>query len=174
MSFPFLIGFRNNEPPIVEEIEKQRGDFVIVHPDMRAEIVDTSVVNPNVRNYPEAAENAGAAAEKRRQEKVESYKRWLLHGSTTLVVGSFEAFGRWEPTLLEHYKRFVKSAFPDKKNRQYVYQLKMTVQRVSVALQRAIGEASVLFNRRARAFPAVAMGPAAEEHAATFTFPPHN
>ena len=95
-------------------------DFVIVHPDMRAEIVDTSVVNPNVRNYPEAAENAGAAAEKRRQEKVESYKRWSLHGSTTLVVGSFEAFGRWEPTLLEHYKRFVKSAFRDKKNRQYV------------------------------------------------------
>ena len=42
----------------------------------------------------------------------------------------------------------------------------MTVQRVSVALQRAIGEAAVLFNRRARAFPAVAMGPAAEEHAA--------
>ena len=79
-----------------------------------------------------------------------------------------------ENTLLEHYKRFVKSAFPDKKNRQYVYQLKMTVQRVSVALQRAIGKASVLFNRRARAFPAVAMGPAAEEHAATFTFPPHN
>ena len=65
------------------------------------------------------------------------------------------------------YKRFVKSAFPDKKNRQYVYQLKMTVQRVSVALQRAIGEAAVLFNRRARAFPAVAMSPAAEEHAAT-------
>ena len=64
MSFPFLIGFRNNEPPVVEEIEKQRGDFVIVHPDQ------------------------------------------------------------------------------------------MTVQRVSVALQRAIGKASVLFNRRARAFPA--------------------
>ena len=42
----------------------------------------------------------------------------------------------------------------------------MTVQRVSVALQRAI-EAAVLFNRRARAFPAVAMGPAAEEHVAT-------
>ena len=76
-------------------------------------------------------------------------------------------FESWEPTLLEHYKRFVKSAFPDKKNRQYVYQLKMTVQRMSVALQRAIGEAAVLFNRRARAFPAVAMGPAAEEHAAT-------
>ena len=29
-------------------------------------------------------------------------------------------------------------------------QLKMTVQRVSVALQHAIGEATVLFNRRAR------------------------
>jgi len=36
-----------------------------------------------------------------------------------------------------------------------------------MALQRAIGEASLLFNRRAPAFPAVAMGPAAEEHAAT-------
>jgi len=36
-----------------------------------------------------------------------------------------------------------------------VYQLKMTVQRVSVALQRAIGKA------------AVALTPAAEEHAAT-------
>ena len=91
--------------------------------------------------------------------------RWALHGSTTLIVGSFEAFGRWEPTLFEHYKRFVKSAFPDKKNRQYVYQLKMAVQRVSVALQSAI-EATMLFNRRARAFPAVELGPAAEEHAA--------
>ena len=47
----------------------------------------------------------------------------------------------------------------------------MTVQRVSVALQRAIGEAAVLFNRRTRAFPAVAMGPAAEEHAATWVAP---
>ena len=47
-----------------ETIEKQRGDFVIVHPDGRAEIVDTSVVNPNVRSYPEAAEKAGIAAEK--------------------------------------------------------------------------------------------------------------
>ena len=65
---------------------------MIAHPDMWAEIVDTSVVYPNVRSYPEAAENAGAAAEKRRQEKVESYKRWSLHGSTSLVVGSFEAF----------------------------------------------------------------------------------
>ena len=44
-----------------------------------------------------------------------------------------------------------------------MHQLKTTVQRVSVALQRVIGEATVLFNRRARAFPA---GPAAEEHPA--------
>ena len=34
----------------------------------------------------------------------------------------------------------------------------MTCAARSVALQRAIGEATVLFNRRARAFPVVAMG----------------
>ena len=46
-----------------------------------------------------------------------------------------------------------------------MYQLKMTVQRVSVAQQRAIGEASVLFNRRARAFPEWRWA-RSEEHAA--------
>ena len=59
--------------------------------------------------------------------------------------------------LLAHLKRFIKSAYPDDK-KLFVYQLKASTQRVSVALRRATSDAVLVFNQVAKAYPAVPLG----------------
>ena len=59
--------------------------------------------------------------------------------------------------LLAHLKRFIKSAYPDDK-KLFVYHLKASTQRVSVALRRATSDAVLVFIQVAKAYPAVPLG----------------
>ena len=84
-------------------------------------------------------------------------KHWALHQGTSLVVASFEAGGRWHPEFLSHFKRFVKSAYPDDKER-FVYNFKASVQRISIALRKTTSEAVLLLDHVAKGYPAVRLG----------------
>ena len=63
--------------------------------------------------------------------------------------------GRPSPPAYYFSKR--KSAYPDDK-KLFVYHLKASPQRVSVALRRATSDAVLVFNQVAEAYPAVPLG----------------
>ena len=157
----------SHEPPMelhadgmegVAKPARNRADFALQYPDGRVDLVDTTVVLPAVGKFPKAATQAGHAADRRSKAKVAFYaKRWKLNPGTSIVAASIEAGGRWHPALLAHLKRFIKSAYPDDK-KLFVYNLKASTQRVSVALHRATSEAVLVFNQVAKAYPAVPLG----------------
>lgn len=157
----------SHEPPMelhadgmegVAKPARNRADFALQYPDGRVDLVDTTVVLPAAGKFPKAATQAGHAADRRSKAKVAFYaKRWKLNPGTSIVAASIEAGGRWHPALLAHLKRFIKSAYPDDK-KLFVYNLKASTQRVSVALHRATSEAVLVFNQVAKAYPAVPLG----------------
>ena len=157
----------SHEPPMelhadgmegVAKPARNRADFSLRYPDGRVDLVDTTVVFPSVCKFPKAATQAGHAADRRSKAKGTFYaKRWKLNPGTSIVAASIEAGGRWHPALLAHLKRFIKSAYPDDK-KLFVYHLKASTQRVSVALRRATSDAVLVFNQVAEAYPAVPLG----------------
>ena len=68
-----------------------------------------------------------------------------------------EAGGRWHPDLTELIKRFFRARCGDG-IKTYVYKLKATTQRVSVMLRRTTSSALMEMERRAKAYPSVAVG----------------
>lgn len=116
------------------------------------------IIYPSIKRFRKAVSVAGTAAERARVGKVKFYdKHWALHQGTSLVVASFEAGGRWHPGFLSHFKRFVKSAYPDDKER-FVYNFKASVQRISIALRKTTSEAVLLLDHVAKGYPAVRLG----------------
>ena len=157
----------SHEPPMelhadgmegVAKPAQNRADFSLQYADGRVDLVDATVVFPSVGTFPKAATQAGHAADRRSKAKGTFYaKRWKLNPGTSIVAASIEAGGRWHPALLAHLKRFIKSAYPDDK-KLFVYHLKASTQRVSVALRRATSDAVLVFNQVAKAYPAVPLG----------------
>ena len=136
----------------------KRADFSLRHAGGLVELVDTTIIYAGVTRFKAAVSVAGTAAERARVGKVKFYdKHWALHQGTSLVVASFEAGGRWHPEFLSHFKRFVKSAYPDDKER-FVYNFKASVQRISIALRKTTSEAVLLLDRVAKGYPAVRLG----------------
>ena len=136
----------------------KRADFSLRLAGGRVELVDTTIIHAGVNRFKTAASVAGTAAERARVAKVKFYdKHWALHQGTSLVVASFEAGGRWHPEFLSHFKRFVKSAYPDDKER-FVYNFKASVQRISIALRKTTSEAVLLLDHVAKGYPAVRLG----------------
>ena len=61
-------------------------------------------------------------------------QQWTLDDDNKLVIAAMEAGGRWHPDLIEFVKRFFHASCGDD-TKTYVYKLKATTQRVSVALR---------------------------------------
>jgi len=138
----------------VEQTDK-RADFSLRYADGATDLVDTTVTYSTTRRSKLAARTAGVAAERARKLKVKFYeKHWRLNARTSLVVASFEAGGRWHPEFLSHFKRYVKAAYPDD-TKLFVYNLKASVQRISVALRKATSEAVLLLDDCAKAYTPV-------------------
>ena len=70
-----------------------------------------------------------------------------------------EAGGRWHQDLIDFVKRYFNASCGDD-TKTYVYKLKATTQRVSVALRRTTSRALMEMERRAKAYPTVAVGAA--------------
>jgi len=78
-------------------------------------------------------------------------------GSARVEVG-----GRWHPSLIDFVKKYIKAAHAGD-TKMFVYQLKVTTQRIAVALQRCSAEAVNELNRRAKDYPSVALEGAVDE-----------
>ena len=76
------------------------------------------------------------------------------------LIACIEAGGRWHPDLSNFIKRYIKASCGDD-IKTYVYKLKATKQRVSVALRRSTSRAIMEMQRRAKAYPVVAVDAAA-------------
>ena len=103
---------------------------------------------------------AGAAADERVKTKMNKYnKNWKLHPGTKITIAAAEAGGRLHPDLIDFIKRYIKASCSDD-IMTYVYKLKATMQRISVALRRTTSRALMELERRAKAYPSVALGAA--------------
>ena len=80
--------------------------------------------------------------------------------AAVLLVPKAAAGGRWHPDLSTFIKRYIKASCGDD-IKTYVYKLKATKQRVSVALRRSTSRAIMEMQRRAKAYPVVAVDAAA-------------
>ena len=87
-------------------------------------------------------------------------KNWKLPQGTKIIIACFETGGRWHPGLGTFIKRYIKASCGDD-IKAYVYKLKATKQRVSVALRRSTSRAIMEMQRRAKAYPVVAVDAAA-------------
>jgi len=124
--------------------------------------IDTSIAKPDPSKFPTSVkiEGAGAAANERVVRKTAKYnQQWTLDDGNKLVIAAMEAGGRWHPDLIEFVKRFFHASCGDD-TKTYVYKLKATTQRVSVALRRMTSRALMEMERRAKAYPSVAVGAA--------------
>ena len=136
---------------------KTRADIGITLPDGSVTLLDTSIAKPTAT----VIEKAGSAADNRVKEKSEKYeKNWKLHQGTKILIACIEAGGRWHPDLSNFIKRYIKASCGDD-IKTYEYKLKATKQRVSVALRRSTSRAIMEMQRRAKAYPVVAVDAAA-------------
>ena len=142
--------------------DKTRADIAITLPDGSTTLIDTSIAKPDPSKFPTSVkiEGAGAAANERVVRKTAKYnQQWTLDDGNKLVIAAMEAGGRWHPDLIEFVKRFFHASCGDD-TKTYVYKLKATTQRVSVALRRMTSRALMEMERRAKAYPSVAVGAA--------------
>ena len=77
--------------------------------------------------------------------------------SGKVLIAAAEAGGRLHPDLIDFIKRYIKAGCSDDII-MYVYKLKGTMQRISVALRRTTSRALMELERRAKAYPSVALG----------------
>ena len=159
-----------HEPPLLNYAarvgpaagDKSRADIAISLPNGSTTLIDTSIAKPDPAKFPTSSmiEGAGAAANERVKTKMAKYNQmWKLDDGNKIVIAALEAGGRWHPDLIEFTKRFFRASCGDD-TRTYVYKLKATTQRVSVALRRTTSRALMEMERRAKAYPSVAVGAA--------------
>ena len=123
------------------------------HLPHRSKIPSTRTTHPHTRRPfpPFAAEDTeGNESAQHNGAEARAHVCRHLFRADALPIGITSA-------LLAHLKRFIKSAYPDDK-KLFVYHLKASTQRVSVALRRATSDAVLVFNQVAKAYPAVPLG----------------
>ena len=86
-------------------------------------------------------------------------QQWTLDDGNKLAIAATEAGSRWHPDLIEFVKSFFHASCGND-TKTYVHKLKATTQRVSVALRRTTSHVLVEMERRAKAYPTVAVGAA--------------
>jgi hypothetical protein len=159
-----------HEPPLLNYAarigpavgDKTRADIAITLPNGSSTLIDTSIAKPDPFNFPASSlvEGAGTAANERVKIKMAKYDQmWKLDDGNKIVIAALEAGGRWHPDLIDFTKRFFRASCGDD-TRTYVYKLKATTQRVSVALRRTTSRALMEMERRAKTYPSVAVGAA--------------
>ena len=159
-----------HEPPLLNYAarigpavgDKTRADIAIALPNGSSTLIDTSIAKPDPFKFPASSlvEGAGTAANERVKIKMAKYDQmWKLDDGNKIVIAALEAGGRWHPDLIDFTKRFFRASCGDD-TKTYVYKLKATTQRVSVALRRTTSRALMEMERRAKTYPSVAVGAA--------------
>gem|GEM_PF-5769391 len=160
----------SHEPPLLNYAarigpavgKKTRADIAITLPNGSTTLIDTSIAKPDPFKFPACSlvEGAGTAANERVKIKMAKYnEKWKLDDGNKIVIAALEAGGRWHPDLIDFTKRFFRASCGDD-TKTYVYKLKATTQRVSVALRRTTSRALMEMERRAKTYPSVAVGEA--------------
>ena len=159
---PLLVNHADRLPGA--NLVKTRADIGVTLPNGDCFLIDTSVAKPDAVARPQSATiaGAGAAADERVKTKMTKYnKNWKLHQGTKILIAAAEAGGRLHPDLIDFIKRSIKASCSDD-IMTYVYKLKASMQRISVALRRTTSCALMELERRAKAYPSVALGAATQ------------